>query len=226
MKKIIISGVCVAVFGTTFFANNSMAETSGSITNQEIQAASTQTSKFIDVPDWSWAYNEINYMVDHNIMLGYHNGYFGALEEITREELAAFLYRTVKIPDRDMSQPLPFNDINDSMFKKEIAAGLKSGIFFPASDGRFNPNRTVTRAELAQTFKNAFGLNKKFDYQFNDTQGHWANEAIETLYSNGITGGVGNNNFNPDGTVTREQLAVFLYRAIPVSIKELRDNAK
>lgn len=209
-----------------FLSNNSMAETSGNITNQGIQAASAQNSKFIDVPDWSWAYNEINYMVDHNIMLGYHNGYFGALEEITREELAAFLYRTVKIPDRDMSQPLPFNDINDSMFKKEIAAGLKSGIFFPASDGRFNPNRTVTRAELAQTFKNAFGLNKKFDYQFNDTQGHWANEAIETLYSNGITGGVGNNNFNPDGTVTREQLAVFLYRAIPVSIKELRDNAK
>ncbi|WP_377950070.1 S-layer homology domain-containing protein [Bacillus sp. BR_7a] len=116
--------------------------------------------------------------------------------------------------------------MNDSMFKKEIAAGLKSGIFFPASDGRFNPNRTVTRAELAQTFKNAFGLNKKFDHQFNDTQGHWANEAIETLYSNGITGGVGNNNFNPAGTVTREQLAVFLYRAIPVSIKELRENAK
>ncbi|MED3398303.1 S-layer homology domain-containing protein [Bacillus wiedmannii] len=226
MKKIIISGVCAAVFGTTFFANNSMAETSGTITNQGIQAASAQTSKFIDVPDWHWAYNEINYMVDHNIMLGYHNGYFGAVEKITREELAAFLYSTVEIPDYDMSQPLPFNDINDSMFKKEIAAGYKSGIFSYEFNGHFNPKRIVTRAELAQTFKNAFWLNKKFDYQFNDTQGHWANEAVEILYSNGITGGVGNNNFNPDGTVTREQLAVFLYRAIPVSIKELRDNAK
>ncbi|MFA2567633.1 S-layer homology domain-containing protein [Bacillus wiedmannii] len=226
MKKLLISGVCAAVFGTTFFANNSMAETSGTITNQGIQAASAQTSKFIDVPDWHWAYNEINYMVDHNIMLGYHNGYFGSVEKITREELAAFLYRTVEIPDYDMSQPLPFNDINDSMFKKEIAAGYKSGIFLYEFDGHFNPKRIVTRAELAQTFKNAFWLNKKFDHQFNDTQGHWANEAVEILYSNGITGGVGNNNFNPDGTVTREQLAVFLYRAIPVSIKELRDNAK
>ncbi|MGE1109913.1 S-layer homology domain-containing protein [Bacillus wiedmannii] len=226
MKKLLISGVCAAVFGTTFFANNSMAETSGNTTNQGIQAASAQTSKFIDVPDWNWAYNEINYMVDHNIMLGYLNGYFGAVEKITREELAVFLYRTVKIPDYDMSQPLPFNDINDSMFKKEIAAAYKSGIFSSASDGRFNPNRVVTRAELAQTFKNAFGLNKKFDHQFNDMQGHWANEAVEILSSNGITGGVGNNNFNPDGTVTREQLAVFLYRTIPMSIKDLRDNAK
>ncbi|MED0939620.1 S-layer homology domain-containing protein [Bacillus mobilis] len=41
-----------------------------------------------------------------------------------------------------------------------------------------------------------------------------------------MTGGLDNNNFNPDGTVTREQLAVFLYRAIPMSIKDLRDNAK
>ncbi|CAM4354940.1 hypothetical protein ACQKF0_24895 [Bacillus wiedmannii] len=44
MKKLLISGVCAAVFGTTFFANNSMAETSGTITNQGIQAASAQTS--------------------------------------------------------------------------------------------------------------------------------------------------------------------------------------
>jgi len=50
--------------------------------------------------------------------------------------------------------------------------------------------------------------------------------STQDLYSNGITGGVGNNNFNPAGTVTSEQLAVFLYRTIPLSIKELRDNAK
>lgn len=57
-------------------------------------------------------------------------------------------------------------------------------------------------------------------------QGHWANEVVKTLYSNGITSGVGNNNFDPNGTVTREQLAVFLYRAIPVSSRTLRDSAK
>ncbi|HFJ9319545.1 hypothetical protein NGF18_27320 [Bacillus tropicus] len=41
-----------------------------------------------------------------------------------------------------------------------------------------------------------------------------------------MTGGVGNNNFNPAATVTREKLAAFLYRTILLSIKELRDNAK
>lgn len=226
MKKIIISGVCAAVFGTTFFADNSMAETLGNNTNQGIRAASARTSSFIDAPQSHWAYKEIKYMVDHNIMLGYGNGYFGATDKVTREQLAAFLYRTVKVSDYDMSKPLPFNDINDSMFKKEIVAGYHDGLFYYAADGRFNPKRILTRAELAQAFNNAFWLKKKSDHQFNDMQGHWANEAVKTLYSNGITSGVGNNNFDPNGTVTREQLAAFLYRAIPVSSRTLRDSAK
>ncbi|MGG3522549.1 hypothetical protein ABES33_22410 [Bacillus pseudomycoides] len=50
MKKIIISGVCAAVFGTTFFAQNSFAETTSDNSNQNIKAASVQTSSFIDVP--------------------------------------------------------------------------------------------------------------------------------------------------------------------------------
>jgi hypothetical protein len=57
-------------------------------------------------------------------------------------------------------------------------------------------------------------------------QGHWANEAVQILYSNAFTSVVGNNNFNPNGTVTREQLAAFSYRAIPISNRTLRDNAK
>ncbi|MFJ1124807.1 S-layer homology domain-containing protein [Bacillus cereus group sp. MYBK132-2] len=125
-----------------------------------------------------------------------------------------------------MPRPIPFDDINDSMFKKEIAAGYNEGPFHYSADHLFKPKRIVTRAELAQTFKNAFWLSKKFDHQFDDMQGYWANEAVQILYSNAFTSVVGNNNFNPNGTVTREQLAEFSYRAIPISNRSLRDNAK
>ena len=81
MKKIIISGVCAAVFGTTFFAQNSFAETTSDNSNQNIKAASVQTSSFIDVPQSHWAYKEIQYMADHNIMLGFGNGYFGVKDK-------------------------------------------------------------------------------------------------------------------------------------------------
>ena len=43
-------------------------------------------------------------------------------------------------------------------------------------------------------------------------EGHWANEAIGWAVTNGITRGVSDTLFNPDGTVTRAQLVTFLYR--------------
>ncbi len=36
---------------------------------------------------------------------------------------------------------------------------------------------------------------------------HWAKDAIEALYNKGILSGMGDGTFNPDGSVTREQLA-------------------
>lgn len=226
MKKLIISGVCAAVFGTTFFANDSFAETPGNNTNPSIKAASAQSSSFIDVPQSHWAFKEIQYMADHKIMQGYGNGYFGAKDKVTREQLAATIYRTIKIWKDPLNQTHPFNDIGNSMFQNEIKELYDNGVFAYVADGKFYPSRTLTRAEVAASFKNAFWLNKKFDHQFNDMQGHWANEAVQILYSNGITNGVGDNNFDPNGSVTREQLAVFLYRAIPVSSRPIQDKLK
>ena len=40
---------------------------------------------------------------------------------------------------------------------------------------------------------------------FTDTQGHWAEEIINTLSDAGIVNGVGGDRFNPDGTVTRAE---------------------
>lgn len=45
-------------------------------------------------------------------------------------------------------------------------------------------------------------------------KGHWANEYVKALYSNGIASGTGGKNFSPYASVTREQMAMFLYRAI------------
>ncbi|MDM5185915.1 S-layer homology domain-containing protein [Bacillus sp. DX4.1] len=224
MKKLIISGVCAAVFGTTFFAQNSFAETTSDNSNQNIKAASVQTSSFIDVPQSHWAYKEIQYMADHNIMRGFGNGYFGVKDKVTREELAVFLYRMIKIPDGPYKNPKPFNDIDGSNFKKEIVAVYNNGIFPYLKDEKFDPKRNITRAEIAVAFRTAFGLTKKFDHQFTDTQGHWASEEIKILYSNGITSGVGDNQFDPEGVATREQLAMFLYRAIPAASKPLQVN--
>ncbi|MEC3263229.1 S-layer homology domain-containing protein [Bacillus thuringiensis] len=166
---------------------------------------------FIDVPKGHWAYEQITYMAGNKIMTGYGNGYFGAQDNMTREQLAAFLYRHLKPVD---TYENPYGDINDSPFKKEILALTKRGIFSVNSEKKFNPKNTATRAEIAAVLTKAFDLKVKANYEFNDMKGHWANEYVKALYSNGIANGIGNKNFGPSANVTREQMAMFLYKAI------------
>lgn len=169
---------------------------------------------FEDVPATHWAHKEIMYMYHHKIALGYGDGYFGAGDNITREQLAGFLYNYLKPED---SNENPFNDINDSMFKKQILALTKKGIFSVNSEHTFNPKGVATRAEAATIIVRAFNLKVKANYEFNDMKGHWANEYVKALYSNGIANGVGDRNFNPGGLVTRDQFSTFLYRAIHIN---------
>ncbi|AFQ19744.1 S-layer protein (plasmid) [Bacillus thuringiensis HD-771] len=166
---------------------------------------------FNDVPKGYWAYDQIMYMAGNKIMTGYGNGYFGAQDNMTREQLAAFLYRYLKPVDTNEN---PYGDINDSPFKKEITALTKRGIFSVNSEKKFNPKNTATRAEIAAVLTKAFNLKVKANYEFNDMKGHWANESVKALYSNGIANGIGNKNFGPSANVTREQMAMFLYKAI------------
>lgn len=50
---------------------------------------------------------------------------------------------------------------------------------------------------------------------FNDVgTGHWAHQFIEALAASGITTGCGGNNFCPNSTVSRAQMAAFIARAL------------
>jgi hypothetical protein len=51
---------------------------------------------------------------------------------------------------------------------------------------------------------------------FNDTNGHWAETFICWMKDEGITNGVGGGNYNPEGFVTRAQMAVFMKAAADV----------
>ncbi len=86
-------------------------------------------------------------------------------------------------------------------------------------DNKFGPDEKLTRAQMAQLLVNAYGFkadenNKK---SFNDIEGlPWATakSSIETLASLGIVAGEGEGKFNPNGVVTREQAAQFIYNAM------------
>ncbi len=62
---------------------------------------------------------------------------------------------------------------------------------------------------------------------FDDTEGHWAQQAIDRWSDNGILNGVGENKFNPDGYMTRAEAATVISRLLAlserVSISDYKD---
>ncbi|MEY8233338.1 S-layer homology domain-containing protein [Oscillospiraceae bacterium 50-16] len=109
----------------------------------------------------------------------------------------------------------PFADVSEGDWYYEAVRFVQErGLMNGYSDGRFGPNDTLSRAQLAQILFNKEGrpgVNYLMD--FSDVAGEaWYTEAIRWATSQGIVGGYGNGMFGPNDPITREQLAVMLWR--------------
>lgn len=87
--------------------------------------------------------------------------------------------------------------------------GLMSGV----SGGRFAPNDTLTRAMLVQTLYAMEGRPAAASAGFADVaSGDWYASAVNWAAANGVVSGVSETGFGPNSALTREQLALILYR--------------
>lgn len=86
------------------------------------------------------------------------------------------------------------------------------------TDGTYKPEQTVTRAQMAKLVVTALGV---ADYATAKTSKYtdmgsatWAIPYVEYASNLNIVNGVGNGKFNPNGTVTYEQAATMIVRAL------------
>ena len=71
----------------------------------------------------------------------------------------------------------------------------------------------MTRAMLVTVLWRYEGEPKAAANTFSDVKaGQWYTDAVSWAAANGVVDGVGNNRFDPDGNITREQMATILYR--------------
>ncbi len=95
-----------------------------------------------------------------------------------------------------------------------IVYTVNNGIMNGTSATTFSPNQTMSRAMLVSTLYRIAGSPAvTYTNTFSDVpkSTYYADSVIWAV-NNGIANGVGNGKFNPNGNVTREQIAVFLYR--------------
>lgn len=156
-------------------------------------------------------YNDIMWLVDAGITSGCGNGKFCPRSAVTREQMASFLVRGLKLPATSTDF---FSDDDSSGHRADINALAASKITGGCAEGRFCPSRIVTREQMASFLVRALDLpTTSVDY-FADDAGSPHEADINRLAASGITGGCGTASFCPSASINREQMAAFLHRAI------------
>jgi hypothetical protein len=136
---------------------------------------------------------------------------------LTRGETAAFLVRSLGLPSTDTDY---FPDDDGSTFEADINALAEAGIARGNSDGTFGPDNELTRGEMAAFMNRAFvGGGGTGDDPFTDDDTSIFEGDIEAIAAAGITLGCNppaNDQFCPDRTLVRAEMASFLARALGI----------
>ena len=110
---------------------------------------------------------------------------------------------------------LPFTDVSTSdWFYDAVKFVYENGLMDGVGSNLFAPNAVLTRAMAVTILYRLEGSPAvTTDAGFNDVAaGTWYTDAVNWAAANNIVNGVENNNFNPTGSLTREQMATVLYR--------------
>lgn len=87
------------------------------------------------------------------------------------------------------------------------------GVMTGDDKGNFNPDKMVTRNEMAVVMCNLLGLKTGGSHPFTDVPA-WAAPYVAACYNNGIIAGVGANKFGGDANVTAVQAGLMVMKAL------------
>lgn len=112
-------------------------------------------------------------------------------------------------------ETLPFTDVNKTdWWFDSIYYVYSNGLFSGISNTRFAPKGDMTRAMLVTVLYRLEGMpTVNAENTFDDVaSNHWYTDAVTWANANDIVAGYGNGKFGTADNITREQMAVILYR--------------
>ncbi len=172
---------------------------------------------FKDVPKGHAYYYEIMKIREAGIITGYDDHTFKPGNRMLRHHVAAMIARAnaPAIPEKliDYSfKDVPKNHANYTNIQKLVSGGI-----IDRNPNGFNPNGTITRAQMAKILVLAFDLDhnpNKPSPRFKDVNyDTWYEPYVSTLSQYGITTG-DNGYFKPNQPLTRQHFSVFLARLL------------
>ncbi len=109
-----------------------------------------------------------------------------------------------------------FSDMNGHWASEAVEYLAAKNVIAGRSEGRFVPDDSVTREEFVKMVVMAFNcLDEAAECDFNDVDKTvWSYRYIASAIKAGYINGEDEYTFNPEGVITREQMAAIVYRAI------------
>jgi|GEM_PF-6202898 len=96
-----------------------------------------------------------------------------------------------------------FVDDADIAYDEAVEVLVAIGVINGKEGNKFDPKGELTRAEACTIISKLLGQGSlKAKSTFDDAKGHWGESYIAFCASQGIVNGVGDNKFDPDGTLT------------------------
>lgn len=176
---------------------------------------------YTDVGAKTWYHQDVDFMVQNQYMIGVSATRFGTRSELTRGQLVTILYRLTGSPSVE-SLPNPFYDAKAGTYYFDaVRWAYHEGVVNGVSETSFQPNRSITRQEIAAILcrydsaqpQEQGSLNRfpDADRVSNYARGSMA-WAVEKGYINGSKQSDGTILLKPTHSATRAECAAILCR--------------
>jgi len=113
------------------------------------------TSNFKDVVPGDWYYEYVGWGAEKGIAMGKGSDLFAPYENVTREQMAVFMYRYAEVhgllDGEENSMPMGFDDVDDisDWAREAMSWAVMSGLINGRTATELVPFGTATRAEVA-----------------------------------------------------------------------------
>lgn len=178
--------------------------------------------RFKDVPSGYWAAGIINSLIQKGIVGGYPDGNFKPENNISRAEFTVILSKAIgKAAENGGSQV--YSDVASSQwYYGFVQAASSANLVKGDGTGQFNPDKQITRQEMAVILVRALGLEGTAAAKANEGTAFaddrniapWARGFVGTSLMEKIVSGYPDNTFGPENNATRAEACAMIAKLL------------
>ena len=163
-------------------------------------------------------------------IVGYPDSTVRPQDGITRAEVATIFFRllTDETRNANSTKSNSYSDVAEGAWYNHAVSTLSAmGIVKGDSNGKFNPNAPITRAEFAAIAARFDDKANTTAVDFSDIASHWAKNEISAAANNGWINGYTDGTFRPNNKITRAEAMTLVNRVLkrlPETAEDLHND--